>query len=74
MKILFINIPVFFISLFIGIIIVYWTAPDTKIVTVYPTNDNKHLFQFRDKTNNCFQLNQKEVKCGHDVEQIPIQI
>lgn len=74
MKIPFINIPVFLISLFIGIILVYFTAPDAKIVIVYPTDDNKHLFQFRDKTNNCFQLNQKKVKCKYDIEQIPIQI
>jgi hypothetical protein len=74
MKVSFINIPVFIVSLLIGVFMVYWTAPDTKIVTVYPTDDNKHLFQFRDKTNNCFQLNQKIVKCANDVEEIPIQI
>lgn len=74
MKVSFINIPVFIISLFLGILMVYWTAPDTKIVIVYPTKDNKHLFQFRDKTNNCFQLNERIVKCGNDVEEIPIQI
>lgn len=74
MKITFINYPVFFISLILGILMVYWTAPDTKTVIVYPTDDNKHLFQFRDKTNNCFQLNQRIVKCANDIEEIPIQI
>jgi hypothetical protein len=81
MKITFINFPVFIISLILGILMVYWTAPDTKTVIVYPTDvivyptdDNKHLFQFRDKTNNCFQLNQRIVKCANDVEEIPIQI
>lgn len=70
----FINVPVFIISLFIGILLIYWTAPDNKIVIVYPTDDNKHLFQFRDNISNCFQLNQKIVKCANDVEEIPIQI
>lgn len=74
MKITFINYPVFFISLILGILMVYWTAPDTKTVIVYPTDDNKHLFQFRDKTNNCFLLNQRIVKCANDIEEIPIQI
>ena len=50
------------------------TDPDPKEITVYPTNDNKHLFQFRDKADNCFQLKQTIVKCSNDAEEIPIQI
>ena len=74
MSLSFINLPVFLIAFVIGILIIYWTAPDSKTLIVYPTTDNKHLFQFRDKTNNCFQLNETIVKCSNDVEEIPIQI
>jgi hypothetical protein len=70
----FINIPAFIISLIIGIAIIQFTSPDTKEIILYPTDDNVELFQFRDKVNNCFQLNQQPVKCSNDVENIPIQI
>jgi|TARA_Y100000389_G_C17340156_1_gene452861 hypothetical protein len=69
-----INIIVFILSFIIGIIIIDFTAPETQTIILYPTVDNKHLFQFRDKTNNCFQLNHKNIKCSNDVEEIPIQI
>jgi hypothetical protein len=69
-----INFRVFIISFLIGICYIFITSPDPKQITVYPTNDNKHLFQFRDKTDNCFQLKQTIVKCSNDTEEIPIQI
>ena len=69
-----INIPVFIISFIIGVAIIQFTAPDTKTIILYPTEDNIDLFQFRDKTSNCFQLNQTIVKCSNDAEDIPIQI
>ena len=70
----FINIPAFLLALVIGIAIIQFTAPDTKSIILYPTEDNIDLFQFRDKTSNCFQLNQTIVKCSNDAEDIPIQI
>ena len=74
MKVSYINLPVFLITFLIGIVLVYFTAPDSKIVTVYPTSDNQNMFQFRDKANNCFKLNQDITKCTKDSEVIPIQI
>ena len=69
-----INFRVFIISFLFGLLCIYISSPDPKEITVYPTNDNKHLFQFRDKAENCFQLKQTIVKCSNDVEEIPIQI
>jgi len=64
----------FILSFLIGSIYIYITSEDLKQITVYPTNDNKHLFQFRDKADNCFQLKQTIVKCSNDAEEIPIQV
>jgi len=57
-----INLPAFLISFLFGILYVYFTNPTPDKITVYPTDDNKHLFQFRDKVNNCFHLIQKQEK------------
>ena len=69
-----INLPAFIISFLLGVLYVYFTSPPQQDIIVYPTDDNKHLFQFRDKINNCFQLKQNIIKCSNDVEEIPIQI
>ena len=69
-----INLPAFIISFLLGVLYVYFTSPAQQDIIVYPTDDNKHLFQFRDKINNCFQLKQNIIKCSNDVEEIPIQI
>ncbi|MDC1320989.1 hypothetical protein N8261_03420 [Flavobacteriaceae bacterium] len=69
-----INIPVFLFSLIFGLLYMYFVAPKNKEIIVYPTDDNRELFQFRDKINNCFQLEQSIIKCSNDVEVIPIQI
>ena len=70
----FINITAFIISFLFGIFYINMTSPDSQKIVVYPTVDNKHLFQFRDKVSNCFQLSQNIVKCSNDNEEIPIQI
>ena len=69
-----INIPVFLFSFTIGLLYMYFIAQDNKEVIVYPTEDNKDLFQFRDKVGNCFQLQHSIVKCSNDVDIIPPQI
>lgn len=69
-----INFHVFILSFLLGILCIYITGPASKKITVYPTNDNSHLFQFSDKTNNCFQLKQNIVKCSNGVEEIPLQV
>ena len=70
----FLNIPVFFFSFLFGIIYMFAIAPTKKEITVYPTDDNTNLFQFKDKVSNCFQLQPSNTKCSKDVEDIPIQI
>lgn len=69
-----INFRVFIISFLLGLLCVYISNPEPKEITVYPTADNSHLFQFRDKVDNCFHMKQNIVKCSNDVEEIPLQI
>jgi hypothetical protein len=72
----YINIPVFIISLVLGMIAVYMTVPDTRMVYVYPTPENIEMLQYRDKTDTCFSFVQKEVKCPKDpneISKIPVQ-
>lgn len=73
----YINIPVFFISLFFGLIAVYVTVPENRIIYVYPTPENIQTLQYRDKTNTCFEMKQTEVACPKnekDISKIPAQI
>jgi hypothetical protein len=69
-----INFKVFILSFLLGVLGIYLSTPTPKKITVYPTDDNTHLFQFSDNVNNCFQLKQNIVKCSKDSEEIPIQI
>jgi hypothetical protein len=69
-----INFSVFILSFLFGMIYIYFTNPTPNKIIVYPTNDNRHLFQFRDKVNNYFQLTQNKVECSNQFEEIPIQI
>jgi hypothetical protein len=72
----FINIPVFIISLAFGIFAVYITIPKTRKILIYPTTENVNLIQYRDKTNTCFSVQQDEVKCpanANEISKIPAQ-
>jgi hypothetical protein len=72
----YINFPVFIMSLAFGIFAVYITAPDTRKIIVYPTHENINSIQYRDKANNCFSVEEQEVKCPSDkskISTIPVQ-
>ncbi len=62
----FINVPVFLISFAIGIFVVYVTLDDTRKIYVYPTPENVNSLQYKDKTDTCFSMKQKEVECPKD--------
>uniref|UniRef100_A0A6C0C476 Uncharacterized protein n=1 Tax=viral metagenome TaxID=1070528 RepID=A0A6C0C476_9ZZZZ len=59
----FINIPVFIVSLAIGIFLVYIGAPRPDIIYVYPNPDNLQKLQYKDKGGNCFGFDSKQVTC-----------
>ena len=71
-----ISIPIFLISLFIGIFFVYIFGSDKKVIYVYPTPDNIGLLQYRDKTGTCFSFKEMEVQCPmleSQITKIPMQ-
>jgi hypothetical protein len=71
-----ISLPVFIVSLSIGLFYVYISVPNPKIIYVYPTPDNIRNFQFKDHADNCFSFNAKEVSCDKakgKIKKIPVQ-
>ena len=59
----FINIPVFIISLAVGIFLVYIGSPRPDIIYVYPNPDNLHKMQYKDKSGACFGFDAEQVTC-----------
>ena len=72
----FISLPVFLISLTVGLLFVYLTSSDPTIIYVYPTPDNINKVQYKDKADTCYQFDAEQVKCPillTGVKNIPIQ-
>jgi hypothetical protein len=68
----YINLPIFIISLLIGICCVYITMPDTRKIYVYPTPENVNVLQYKDKTDTCFSFKQNEVPCPKNSSEISV--
>ena len=71
-----ISFPAFFISLAIGLLIIYIFNPTPTVIYVYPTPDNINKLQYKDNANNCYEFTAQEVKCLADkslVNIIPVQ-
>ena len=73
----YINIPLFIVSLTLGLFVTYIsTAPKTTII-VYPTVDNDDKILYKDKADNCFSFSHDEVECPsneEDIFTIPVQV
>ena len=52
----YINLPVFFVSLAIGLIGVYMSDPFKRKVYIYPSPDNVDILQYKDKTRKTRQI------------------
>ena len=65
----------FFVSLFIGLFLVYIITPTPEVIVKYPTPENANESIFEDDSNNCYKFVTKEVDCPKDKEinEIPIQ-
>lgn len=68
----YVNMPLFIMSLIVGLFAVYITLPDQRIVYVYPTPENVDLLQYKDKTDTCFSFNQEKVTCPSDEKKITV--
>lgn len=73
----YINVPIFLISLAIGLFFVYMTIPDMRNIYVYPTPENVDILQYKDKASQCFQYKETEVSCPaneKDISVVPPQV
>ena len=66
----YVNMPVFIVSLVVGLVVVYVTLPDEKVVYVYPTPENIDVLQYKDKTDTCFSFKQEKVSCPKNETEI----
>ena len=48
----FISIPIFIVSLAVGLFFVYITNPEPEIIYIYPTPENVNKIQYQDKADN----------------------
>ena len=64
----YINIPVFIVSLAVGLFFVYVYSDDKRNILVYPTPDNVNTLQYRDETGTCYEFKDKTVKCPAESE------
>jgi hypothetical protein len=72
----YIDVPIFLVSLVVGLLIMYYTMPDLRKIYVYPTPENVDLLQYKDKAGNCFSYKENEVPCPKNsskIAKIPVQ-
>ena len=70
----YISLPVFLLSLSIGLLFVYLSEPVLSDVSVFPTPDNLDKVEYKDKADNCYVFEGKIVDCsGKNVVSIPLQ-
>jgi hypothetical protein len=70
------SLPLFLISLAMGLLFVYLSEPTPTVIYVYPTPDNVNEIEYKDRVGNCYTFQANEVNCPDDpnmIESIPIQ-
>lgn len=73
MKLKFIDLRIFFFSLFLGLLFVYIIKSDNEKIHVLPTPENINELQFKDTVGNCFEFEKTEVNCDNNTENYIIQ-
>lgn len=69
----YINIPVFIISLALGIFAVYITTNDeSRKIYIYPSPENVNLILYKDSAGTCYKYNQTKVSCPTNPKDISI--
>lgn len=70
------SLPLFLISLSIGLLFVYLNEPIPNIIYVYPTPDNLNDIEYKDRVGNCYTFQANEIACPQDsnlINSIPVQ-
>jgi hypothetical protein len=72
----YISLPIFLTSFAIGLFCIYVLGPEKKNVYVYPSPSNYKNIQYKDKSNQCFEMKPVETSCPinpFSVKTVPIQ-
>ena len=69
----YISLPIFIVSLAVGLLFVYAYGADKKTIYIYPTPENIQAVLYKDSANNCYSYQAKEVTCTSDAQSAPIQ-
>jgi hypothetical protein len=72
----YISLPILFVSLLVGLSLVYFYGDDVRVIYLYPTPDSMDKIIFQDKTNQCFEIIPTKIQCPSDkslIKQIPAQ-
>jgi hypothetical protein len=70
-----INLRVFLLSLFLGLIFIYLND-NRKKINVYPTPSNINKVEYKDRAQNCYEYSMEKIKCPNKSSQInhvPVQ-
>jgi len=62
----FINLPVFIISLALGLFFIYVYQSENRKIYVYPNPENVDHIQYKDATGACFGIKQTQLDCPKD--------
>ena len=72
----YISLPVFLISFVLGLISIYIIGPEIKTIYIYPSPTNSSKIQYKDSTEQCFNVNPILTQCPinpYSVKKIPMQ-
>ena len=70
-----INLRVFLLSLFLGLIFIHLND-DRKKINVYPTPSNINKVEYKDRAENCYEYTMEQVKCpskSSQINHVPVQ-
>jgi|TARA_R110002072_G_scaffold293386_2_gene462698 hypothetical protein len=70
------SLPVFILSLILGLLFIYLSESEKEVVYVYPTPYNLDKVEYKDSVGNCFDFSADKLKCPDDntlIKKIPIQ-
>jgi hypothetical protein len=66
----FVNLPVFVVSLAVGVLFVYLYNDENRTVYVYPTTDSVDKIAYKDSAGNCFYYSENKIACPKDKSKI----
>ena len=72
----FLNVPLFIISLAIGLFFCYISTAPHNVILVYPTPDNENKLLYKDDSETCYRFQSTQIDCPKDTSlnnKIPVQ-